>query len=95
VVLRKIGVSGGRIGEFSLLAIAKGATLTLVDTSFYVFPDAFHPPGVVRISVSDLNGDSLPELEVEGEAIVSLRYLGATPMRWVAWLRPPRNTRTP
>jgi hypothetical protein len=27
-------------------------------------------------------------MSVEGETIVSLRYLGATALRWVAWLRP-------
>ena len=39
------------------------------------------------MSLEDVNADSQPEILLEAETIVSLRYLGATPVRWKAWLR--------
>jgi hypothetical protein len=59
----------------------------LSDTSVFVFPDAFHPSGVVHVSLEDMNSDSRPEILLEAETIVSLRFLGSTPVRWKAWLR--------
>ena len=53
----------------------------------FPFPDSFHPSGVVSVSLQDVNADSLPEILLEAETIVSVRYLGATPVRWKAWLR--------
>ena len=87
VVLRTIAIGRGE-SEFNLLAIAADSRVTLVDTSVFVFPAAFHPSGVLEISITDANADGLPELVVEAETIVSLQYLGASPLRWVAWLRP-------
>jgi len=53
----------------------------------FPFPDSFHPSGVVQVSLEDVNADSQPEVLLEADTIVSLRYLGATPVRWKAWLR--------
>ena len=86
LVPRKIVIGGGE-SEYSLLVIADGRDVTLVDTSMFPFPDSFHPSGVVRVSLEDVNSDSRPEVLLEAETIVSLRYLGATPVRWKAWLR--------
>jgi hypothetical protein len=85
VVPRRIVVGGGT-SEYSLLAVAAAGRVTLVDTSVMVFPDAFHPSGVRGLSIRDCNGDGRAEIVLEAETIVSLRYLGATPLRWVAWL---------
>ena len=87
IMTRKIIVGGGE-SEYSLLVVSEGRHTTLVDTSMFPFPDEFHPSGVVGISLGDVNSDSLPEILLEAETIVSLRYLGATPVRWRAWLRP-------
>ena len=87
VVLRKIAIGRGE-SEFNLLAIAADSRVTLIDTSVFVFPAAFHPSGALEISITDANADGLPELVMEAETIVSLQYLGASPLRWVAWLRP-------
>ena len=87
VVLRKIAIGRGE-SEFNLLAIAADSLVTLIDTSVFVFPAAFHPSGVREISITDANADGLPEVVMEAETIVSLQYLGASPLRWVAWLRP-------
>jgi hypothetical protein len=83
---RKLVVGGGE-SEYSLLVIAEGKSVMLVDTSFFPFPDSFHPSGVVHVSLEDVNADSQPEILLEGETIVSLRFLGSTPVRWKAWLR--------
>ena len=86
VLPRKIVVGGGE-SEYSILVIVDGRHATLVDTSVFPFPDSFHPSGVVSVSLQDVNADSLPEILLEAETIVSVRYLGATPVRWKAWLR--------
>lgn len=86
VVPRKIVIGGGE-SEYSLLAIADDRHVTLVDTSMFPFPDSFHPSGVVEVTLEDVNSDSQPEVLLEADTIVSLRYLGATPVRWKAWLR--------
>ena len=86
VLPRKIVVGGGE-SEYSLLVVSDGAHATIVDTSVFPFPDSFHPSGVLRVSLQDVNADSLPEILLEAETIVSLRYLGATPVKWKAWLR--------
>jgi hypothetical protein len=86
IVPRKIVIGGGE-SEYNLLAVSDGRRVTLVDTSIFPFPDSFHPSGVVRVALEDVNADSQPEILLEAETIVSLRYLGATPVRWKAWLR--------
>ena len=91
---RKIAVSRGE-SEYSLLAIIDSSRTTLVDTSSFVFPDSFHPSGPLRLSIEDANADGLPEIVLEAETIVSFHYLGATPLRWVAWLRPKAGTWAP
>ncbi|MGA2642160.1 MAG: hypothetical protein ABSG21_14805 [Spirochaetia bacterium] len=94
IVPRKILIGGGE-SEYCLLAIADGRHVTLVDTSIFPFPDSFHPSGVVRVSLEDVNSDSQPEVLLEAETIVSLRYLGTTPVRWKAWLRRREGTLVP
>jgi hypothetical protein len=94
VLLRKIAIGRGD-SEFALLAIVADSRVILVDTSVFVFPAAFHPSGVREISITDANADGLPELVMEAETIVSLQYLGASPLRWVAWLRPRSGTWAP
>ena len=47
------------------------------------------------ITIEDANADGLPEIVLEAETIVSLQYLGATPLRWVAWLRPKAGAWSP
>jgi hypothetical protein len=91
VVPRKI-VAGGGDAEYSLLAVVNAGKLTLVDTSVFPFVDDFHPSGVLRVSIEDANGDGNPEVVLQAETIVSLRYLGASPLRWTAWLRPRNGT---
>jgi hypothetical protein len=49
----------------------------------------------VRVSLEDVNSDSQPEVLLEAETIVSLRYLGTTPVRWKAWLRRREGTLVP
>ena len=94
IVPRKIVIGGGE-SEYCLLAISDGRHVTLVDTSIFPFPDSFHPSGVLKVSLEDVNADSLPEVLLEAETIVSLRYLGATPVRWKAWLRRREGTLIP
>lgn len=86
VLPRKLVIGGGE-SEYSLLVIAQGKSVMLVDTSSFPFPDSFHPSGVLRVSLEDMNGDSQPVILLEAETIVSLRFLGSTPVRWKAWLR--------
>ncbi len=86
VVPRRIITAGGE-AEYSALAIVDAGRTTLIDTSVFPFPDAFRPSGVLRAEVSDANDDGSPEVTVQAETIISLRSLGATPLRWVAWLR--------
>jgi len=86
IMPRKLVVGGGE-SEYSLMVIADGKSVTLVDTSVFPFPDSFHPSGVVQVSLEDVNSDSQPEILLEAETIVSLRLLGSTPVRWKAWLR--------
>jgi hypothetical protein len=83
---RKIAIAGGE-SSYNLLVIAEGDSVTLADTSVWVFPDSFHPSGMLRVSIEDANADGATEVVVEAETIVSLQYLGATPLRWEAWLR--------
>jgi hypothetical protein len=87
IVPRKI-VAGGGDTEYSLLAVVDAGKVTLIDTSSFPFADQFHPSGVLRAAVQDVNRNGSPEVVVQAETIVSLRYLGASPLRWVAWLRP-------
>jgi hypothetical protein len=94
VVPRRITIGGGE-AEYNLLAVADAGTVTLIDTSAFPFPDEFHPSGVLRAAISDASGDGRPEVVVQAETIVSLRYLGATPLVWVAWLRPGDGTWAP
>ncbi len=94
IVPRKIVVGGGD-AEYNLLAIVDRGKLTLVDTSMFPFADEFHPSAVLRVSIIDANGNGNLEVVVEAETIVSLRYLGASALRWVAWLRPRDGTWTP
>ncbi len=82
---RKIVVGGGE-SEYSLLVVADGKDVSLVDTSVFPFPDSFHPSGVVGVALEDINFDSQPEIMLEAETIVSLHFLGSTPVRWKAWL---------
>jgi hypothetical protein len=86
VILRKIVIGGGE-SEFNLLVVADRDRATVLDTSYLPFPDDFHPSGILGISLQDVNADSRAEVIVEAETILSLRYLGATPVRWKAWLR--------
>jgi hypothetical protein len=86
VLLRKIVIGGGE-SEFNLLVVADQDHATVLDTSYLPFPDEFHPSGILGVSLQDVNADSRAEVIVEAETILSLRYLGATPVRWKAWLR--------
>jgi len=86
IIARKIVIGGGE-SEYSLLVVASGNQATVMDTSYLPFPDGFHPSGILSISLEDVNADSRAEIIVEAETILSLRYLGATPVRWKAWLR--------
>jgi hypothetical protein len=86
IVPRKIVIGGGE-SEYSVLVVSDGRKVTIVDTSTFPFPDSFHPSGVVHVSLEDVNSDSQPEILLEAETIVSLRYLGATPVKWRIWLR--------
>ncbi len=83
VVPRKIVVDGGD-SEYSLLAVSNAGRVTLIDTSSFPFADAFHLSGVRSAAVAEVNGS--PVIVLRGETIVSLGYLGATPLAWVAWL---------
>jgi hypothetical protein len=86
-VERKVDIAGGE-SLYNVLAIASEGTVTLADTSAWVFPDSFHPSGVRAASIADLNGDGAAEIAVTAETIVSLNYLGATPLAWECWLTP-------
>jgi hypothetical protein len=92
-VERKIDIAGGE-SLYNVLAIVsedaapRAATVTLADTSAWVFPDTFRPSGVLAVSIGDLNGDGAAEIMVTAETIVSLNYLGATPLAWECWLAP-------
>ena len=92
-VERKIDIAGGE-SLYNVLAIVseetapRGGAITLIDTSAWVFPDSFHPSGVRAASIGDLNGDGAAEIVVTAETIVSLTYLGATPLAWECWLAP-------
>ena len=94
LVPRKIVIGDGE-SEYSLLVVSDGRHVTLVDTSFIPFPESFHPSGVVHVSLEDVNSDSQPEILLEAETLVSLRLLGATPVRWKAWLRRREGTLVP
>ena len=83
---RKIGIAGGD-SVYNLLVLCDGSAVSLVDTSALVFPDSFHPSGVTGIAIEDVNGDGVPEVVVQAQTIVSLQFLGASPLSWEAWLR--------
>jgi hypothetical protein len=83
---RKISVAGGE-SEYNVLALCDGEAVTLIDTSFLVFPDSFHPSGVTDVSFQDVNGDGVLEAVVHAQTIVSLQYLGASPLGWEAWMQ--------
>ncbi len=86
IIPRKIVIGSGE-SEYSLLVVVDGTHVTILDTSYFPFPDGFHPSGVVSVSLQDVNADSRAEIVLEAETLISLRYLGATPIRWKAWLR--------
>ena len=83
---RKIAVSGGE-SEYNLLVLCDGTAVSLIDSSAIVFPDAFHPSGVMSVSLEDVNSDGAPKAVVRGQTIVSLQFLGASPLAWEAWLK--------
>jgi hypothetical protein len=82
---RRISVDGGE-SDYNVLAVVADGAVTLVDTSVWVFPESFHPSGVRGVTIGDVNGDGSPEIVVSVETIVSLNYLGATPLAWECWL---------
>ena len=82
---RRISVDGGE-SDYNVLAVVADGAVTLADTSAWVFPESFHPSGVRGVTITDVNGDGSPELVVSVETIVSLNYLGATPLAWECWL---------
>jgi len=83
---RKIGIAGGD-SVYNLLVLCDGSAVSLVDTSALVFPDSFHPSGVTGVAIEDVNGDGVPEVVVQAQTIVSLQFLGSSPLSWEAWLR--------
>ncbi len=83
---RKITIAGGD-SLYNVLAVSDRGAVTLIDTSALVFPDSFHPSGAVRISIADMNADRIPEIVVDADTIVSLQFLGSSPLRWQAWLQ--------
>lgn len=93
IVPRRIVVNGGD-SDYSLLAIVDRGATTLIDTSSFPFPEAFHPSGVPQVSIADVNGNGTPKVVVHGETIASLRTLGTTSLQWMAWLRPRDGQRT-
>jgi len=82
---RRISVNGGE-SDYNVLAVVADGAVTLADTSAWVFPESFHPSGVRGVTISDINGDGSVEIVVSVETIVSLNYLGATPLAWECWL---------
>ena len=82
---RKIDIGGGE-AQYNILAVVSGGTVTLADTSAWIFPDSFHPSGVRAVTIDDVNGDGSLEIVVSMETILSLNYLGATPLAWECWL---------
>jgi hypothetical protein len=83
---RKISIAGGE-SEYNVLALCDGDAVSLIDTSSLVFPDAFHPSGVTSVSFEDVNSDGVLEAVVDAQTIVSLQFLGASPLAWEAWLQ--------
>jgi hypothetical protein len=83
---RKIAVAGGE-SEYNVLVLCDGSAVSLIDSSAFVFPDAFHPSGVTQISLEDVNSDGTTKAVVRGQTIVSLQFLGASPLAWEAWLK--------
>lgn len=86
IVERKIDIAGGE-SQYNVLALSDKGAVTLIDTSSLVFPDAFHPSGAVRLSIEDVNSEGAPKVVLEADTIVSLQFLGASPLRWRAWLQ--------
>jgi hypothetical protein len=86
VLERKIAISEGE-SRYSVLLLRRPGSAFLVDTSAYLFPDAFHPGGIVSARIEDVNGDGAPEVEIVADFIVSFAYLGASPLRAEIWLR--------
>ena len=39
------------------------------------------------MAIEDVNGDGVPEVVVQAQTIVSLQFLGSSPLSWEAWLR--------
>ncbi len=83
---RKIAIAGGE-SEYNVLVLCDGSAVSLVDTSALVFADSFHPSGVTHVSIEDVNSDGTLEAVVQAQTIVSLQFLGASPLSWEAWLR--------
>jgi len=83
---RKVSIAGGE-SEYNVLVLCDGDAVSLIDTSVLVFPDAFHPSGATSVSFEDVNADGTPEAVVQAQTIVSLQFLGASPLSWEAWLR--------
>jgi hypothetical protein len=94
VLERKVVVSDGD-SEYSVLVLARGTTATLIDTSSYLFPESFHPGGIVSAAIDDPDGDGVQEAVVVADFIVSLSYLGASPLRSELWLRERGGTVVP
>jgi hypothetical protein len=91
---RRIDIGGGD-ADYNVLGLVSGGIVTLVDTSAWVFPDTFHPSGVRSLTISDLNADGALEVAVLVETLVSLNYLGATPLAWEVWLSERGGSWTP
>ncbi len=83
---RRISVAGGE-SEYNVLALCDGDAVSLIDSSALVFPDSFHPSGVTSVSFGDVNSDGAVEAVIQAQTIVSLQFLGASPLAWEAWLR--------
>lgn len=85
-VERKIAISGGE-SSYNVLAVAELGAVELLEAGALVFADSFLPTGITLASVTDVNADGALEVVIEADTIVSLHYLGATPLHWEAWLR--------
>lgn len=83
---RKIAVAGGE-SEYNVLVLCTGTNVCLIDSSALVFADSFHPSGVTSIELEDVNSDGTLKALVQGQTIVSLQFLGASPLSWEAWLK--------
>ena len=88
---RKVSIAGGE-SEYNVLVLCDGDAVSLIDTSALVFPNAFHPSGVTSVSFQDVNGDGAREAVVQAQTIVSLQFLGASPLSWDAWMKEKKSS---